>query len=92
MCIRDRLHVLRERYGPGWSELVRAVYAGDDETDEDAFRALMGLGATFRVGAPTEPTRARRRLSDVAAVETMLRWIASRPRGRTIEEAVRGAG
>ena len=75
------LHVLREKYGPGWSESVRAIYAGDDETDEDAFRGLLGLGATFRVGPPTEPTRARRRLRNVAAVETMLRWIANRPAG-----------
>lgn len=76
------LHVLREKYGPGWSESVRAIYAGDDETDEDAFRGLLGLGATFRVGPPTAPTRARRKLSNVAAVETMLRWIASRPAGQ----------
>lgn len=86
------LHVLRERYGPGWSESVRPVYAGDDETDEDAFRGLLGLGATFRVGPPTTPTRARRRLSDVAAVETMLRWIAGRDPGEPIERAAIQSG
>ncbi len=80
------LHVLREKYGPGWSESIRAIYAGDDETDEDAFRGLMGLGATFRVGPPTTPTRARRRLSNVAAVGTLLRWIAARPQGEAIGE------
>ncbi|MEZ4352046.1 MAG: bifunctional alpha,alpha-trehalose-phosphate synthase (UDP-forming)/trehalose-phosphatase [Myxococcota bacterium] len=78
------LHVLRERYGPGWSESVRAIYVGDDETDEDAFRALLGLGQTFRVGPPTEPTRARRRLSGVGAVQTLLRWIAGRRPGRPL--------
>jgi trehalose-phosphatase len=79
------LHVLREKYGPGWSEALRAIYAGDDETDEDAFRSLRGLGATFRVGPATQPTRARRRLSDVHAVETLLRWIASRAPGKPID-------
>ena len=78
------LHVLREKFGPGWSESLRPIYAGDDETDEDAFNRLRGLGATFRVGPPTKPTRARRRLSDVAAVETMLRWIAKRPPARSL--------
>jgi len=78
------LHVLRECYGPGWSELLRALYVGDDETDEDAFRALSGLGATFRVGSADQPTRARRRLSGVDAVATLLRWLGSRPVGDPI--------
>jgi len=78
------LHVLRERFGPGWSEEVRAIYVGDDETDEDAFHALSGLGATFRVGPADRPTRARRRLAGVEAVETLLRWIASRSPGEPI--------
>jgi len=80
------LHVLREKYGPGWSEWLRAIYVGDDETDEDAFRGLRGLGATFRVGPATQPTRARRRLSDVAAVETLLRWIATRSPGPALSD------
>ncbi len=82
------LHVLREKFGPGWSESLRAIYTGDDETDEDAFRSLRGLGATFRVGPATQPTRARRRLSDVAAVETLLRWIAGREPGKPIDDFV----
>jgi trehalose 6-phosphate synthase/phosphatase len=73
------LHVLRVRYGPAWSERLRAVYVGDDETDEDAFRALQGLGATFRVGPADRQTHAQRRLRDVKAVETLLRWLAGRP-------------
>lgn len=77
------LHVLREKYGLAWSESIRVIYVGDDETDEDAFRSLLGLGMTFRVGPPTMPTRARRRLSDVEAVATMLRWIAKRPPGQS---------
>jgi len=72
------LHLLRARHGPAWSESVRAVYVGDDETDEDAFRALSGLGVTFRVGRAERPTLASHRLPNVAAVETLLRWIAER--------------
>ena len=79
------LHVLRECYGPGWSEHLRTIYAGDDETDEDAFAALRGLGATFRVGPANQETRARRRLSDVQAVETLLDWLAARPAGPEID-------
>jgi trehalose 6-phosphate synthase/phosphatase len=79
------LHVLRECYGPGWSEHLRTIYAGDDETDEDAFGALRGLGATFRVGPANQATRARRRLSDVQAVETLLDWLAARPLGAEID-------
>jgi trehalose 6-phosphate synthase/phosphatase len=73
------LHILRSRYGPSWSESVRVVYAGDDNTDEDAFRVLVGLGITFRVGSADNPTLASRRLSNVDAVESLLEWLARRP-------------
>jgi trehalose 6-phosphate synthase/phosphatase len=73
------LHVLRSRYGPAWSEELRVIYVGDDETDEDAFRALRGLGATFRVGGADQPTSARRRLSGVPAVQALMQWLAARP-------------
>lgn len=73
------LHVLRTLHGPTWSEVLRVIYIGDDETDEDAFRALQGLGATFRVGGADRPTAARRRLRGVPAVEALMRWLASRP-------------
>ena len=72
------LHVLRSLHGRAWSESVEAVYVGDDETDEDAFRALQGLGVTFRVGRAERPTFATHRVPNVAAVEQLLRWIASR--------------
>ena len=72
------LHVLRERHGPAWSEGVFAVYVGDDDTDEDAFRALQGLGVCFRVGRAERATLASHRLPGVAAVETLLRWVAER--------------
>lgn len=73
------LHVVRSRYGPLWSEQVRVVYVGDDETDEDAFRILAGLGVGFRVGSAEAPTYAARRLPGVAAVTSLLRWLARRP-------------
>ena len=76
---RAVLHILRERYGPAWSESVRVIYVGDDETDEDAFRFLSGLATTFRVGSPDSPTAASRRLAGVDAVGALLRWLARRP-------------
>ena len=73
------LHILRERYGPAWSEHVRTIYAGDDRTDEDAFRVLSGLGITFRVGASDAPTEAARELANVDSVRALLEWLAHRP-------------
>ena len=75
---RAVFHVLRARHGPEWPEQVGVAYVGDDETDEDAFRALSGLAVTFRVGPAERPTAAARRLPDVEAVETLLRWGAER--------------
>ncbi len=72
------LHILRQRYGPGWSESVRPIYVGDDRTDEDAFRVLSGLGITFRVGAPHDGSQASRSLPNVDAVHALVRWIANR--------------
>ncbi|MEM7409711.1 MAG: bifunctional alpha,alpha-trehalose-phosphate synthase (UDP-forming)/trehalose-phosphatase [Myxococcota bacterium] len=75
---RAVLHILRARYGPSWSESVRVVYLGDDQTDEDAFRFLAGLALTFRVGSPDTPTAATRRLKNVDAVQGVLTWLARR--------------
>ncbi len=72
------LYVLRSRHGRAWAEGVEAIYAGDDDTDEDAFGALQGLGVTFRVGRAERPTLASHRLPNVEAVEMMLRWVAGR--------------
>jgi trehalose 6-phosphate synthase/phosphatase len=76
---RAVLHILRARYGIGWSEQVRVIYVGDDTTDEDAFRFLSGLAMTFRVGSPDTATAASRRLPNVAAVQRLLEWLARRP-------------
>lgn len=79
---RAVLHILRARYGPGWSERVRVVYVGDDQTDEDAFRFLQGLARTFRVGSADTATDAQHRLSDTHAVRALIDWIARRPKKR----------
>lgn len=73
------LHVLRTRFGPAWSEALRVIYAGDDATDEDAFRALSGLAVTFRVGAWERGTRATRQLANPEAIRILLEWLAERP-------------
>ncbi|NRA00262.1 MAG: bifunctional alpha,alpha-trehalose-phosphate synthase (UDP-forming)/trehalose-phosphatase [Myxococcales bacterium] len=75
---RAVLHILRQRYGPSWSEEVRVIYVGDDQTDEDAFRFLAGLSQTFRVGSANTPTAASRRLADVNGVRSLLEWLARR--------------
>lgn len=72
-------HILRAHYGPSWSEHVRVIYLGDDQTDEDAFRFMSGLAMTFRIGPADTLTAASRRLPDVKSVEALLNWIASRP-------------
>lgn len=72
------LHIVRERHGATWSEDVRVIYVGDDDTDEDAFRHLAGLAQTFRVGPSDTSTAATRRLRDVTAVRTLLEWLARR--------------
>jgi trehalose 6-phosphate phosphatase len=53
-----------------------AVYVGDDETDEDAFRAIRPGGSGIRVGPEGVPTLAQGRLADCQAVLEFLReWI-----------------
>jgi len=44
------------------------VYIGDDDTDEDAFRAIAGRGVGVRIGDPHEVTAADYTLADVEAV------------------------
>ena len=72
------LHILRKRYGPSWSENVRPIYIGDDDTDEDAFRVLSGLGMTFLVGQIDRPTQAARSLANPENVRALLAWLARR--------------
>ena len=39
---RASIYILRTTFGIDWSERVRIIYVGDDDTDEDAIRALKG--------------------------------------------------
>ena len=55
------------------------VYAGDDQTDEDAFGALPESGIGVRVGPSGVRTKARGRLDDPFAVREFLRtWLRVR--------------
>jgi trehalose-phosphatase len=66
-----------ERIIEGRSETALCVYVGDDETDEDAFRALPESGVGVKVGPPGVRTSARGRLDDPEAVGRFLEtWLA----------------
>jgi trehalose-phosphatase len=55
------------------------VYIGDDETDEDAFGVLVGLGIGIKVGPMEAVTKADGRLPDSKAVLRLLRdWCTAR--------------
>ena len=73
------LHVLVQRHGIDWPSRVRAVYMGDDLTDEDAFRSLHGIGRSVRVGPlPAGSTSlADYAVPDPDAVLHVLQWLAS---------------
>ena len=73
------LYVLMRRHGVQWPARLRALYIGDDATDEDAFRSLRGMGRSICV-APvesTEGTAADFRLPDPEAVVQLVRRFAS---------------
>jgi trehalose-phosphatase len=74
---RALLHVLRARHGERWPLKLRALYVGDDRTDEDAFLSLHGIGRSIRVGGPDADTAAEETLPDPDAVVVLVRWIAS---------------
>jgi len=59
------------------------VFAGDDQTDEDAFRILREHGpepVTVRVGEADIPTAAEFRLPDPEAVRRFLEWLVAETR------------
>ena len=74
---RAVLHVLRARHGERWPLKLRAIYLGDDRTDEDAFQSLQGIGRSIRVGGPDADTAAEETLPDPEAVGVLVRWLAS---------------
>ncbi|XP_056642660.1 uncharacterized protein LOC130898206 isoform X2 [Diorhabda carinulata] len=73
---RASIYILRTAFGVDWSERIRIIYVGDDQTDEDAMQALKGMAATFRVTTSLiTKTSAERRLPSTDAVLTMLKWV-----------------
>lgn len=72
------LWILTRRHGADWPARVRAVYIGDDTTDEDAFRTLRGIGRSICVaGVPPAGSSADHRLPDPDAVIQFVRWLAA---------------
>ena len=68
------LFVLVRRHGADWLSRVRALYIGDDVTDEDAFRSLRGIGRSVYVSPhPASGVTADFRLPDPDAVLQLLR-------------------
>lgn len=73
------LHVLTQRYGSEWPGRVRALYLGDDTTDEDAFRSLRGIGRSIFIGsAPARDHGADFGLPNPVTVIQLLRRLAAR--------------
>ncbi|XP_075225977.1 trehalose-6-phosphate synthase 1 isoform X2 [Lycorma delicatula] len=73
---RASIHILRTAFGLDWTERIRIIYVGDDNTDEDAMTALKGMAATFRVATSSiVKTAAERRLPDTDSVLTLLKWV-----------------
>ena len=59
-----------------WSHRVRIIYAGDDNTDEDAMTALKGMAFSFRVvNSNLTQTSADMRLPSTESVVCLLRWV-----------------
>ena len=57
---------------------MRALYLGDDATDEEAFRSLKGIGRSVCVAAPgAATTLADHTLPDPTQVVQLLRWLGS---------------
>lgn len=83
---RAAIHILRTLFGVDWSDRVSTIFAGDDNTDEDAIRALQGMAVTFRVTQSQNiRTAANHRLPNLDSVLYMLKWIARKLEKREME-------
>ena len=67
--------ILQERGGDAYP-----AYVGDDVTDEDAFRALAGIGVGVLVSDTERPTAATWRLNDTDEVREFLARLAEDPK------------
>jgi trehalose-phosphatase len=66
--------------GPDRAARMLPVYAGDDLTDEDAFRAIGPAGVAIVVGRDARPSLARYALGDAAEVARFLEALDSAAR------------
>ncbi|XP_011190012.2 uncharacterized protein LOC105216943 isoform X2 [Zeugodacus cucurbitae] len=70
------LLILKDRFGDNWADQIKVIFAGDDNTDEDAMRLLQGASKSFRVSVDPEiQTYADFRLARQDVVEDLLKWI-----------------
>ncbi|XP_055857942.1 uncharacterized protein LOC129920587 [Episyrphus balteatus] len=70
------LLILKNNFGNDWKSKTSVVFAGDDTTDEDAMRALQGIGKSFRVATdPKIETYADFRLPKQELVHDLIRWL-----------------
>ena len=80
---RAAIYILRTLFGVDWSDRISTIFAGDDDTDEDAMAVLSGMAITFRVtDSQIVRSRANYRLQNTDAVFTMLKWIERRLESR----------
>lgn len=69
-------YILAHNFGENWRKTVKAVFAGDDTTDEDVFELLQGIGVTFRVTKdPNLVTKATFKVPSTKSVTKLLQWI-----------------
>ena len=64
---------------------VLPVYVGDDETDEDAFRALYGRGIGILVADRSQHSMAAYRLAGPGQVEALLRHLVETEKGKAAD-------
>ncbi|XP_067623474.1 uncharacterized protein [Eurosta solidaginis] len=70
--------ILKNKFGENWANEIKAIFAGDDNTDEDAMRLLQGYGKSFRISTDPEiQTYADFRLPRQDVVEDLLKWISN---------------